>query len=45
MCKKMAGNNPKLVLVSINASTKFDEIRSIGSKDIERKPNYDGTTE
>ena len=28
----MAGNNPKLDLVSINAYTKYDEILSIGSQ-------------
>ena len=41
--QKMAGNNPVLVRLSINAYTKFDEILSIGSQDIEWKQNYDGT--
>ena len=41
----MAGNNPKVDLVSNNAYTKFDEILSIASQDIECKRNYDGMTE
>ena len=38
----MACNNPMVDLVSINAYTKFDEILSIGSQDIELKKNYEG---
>ena len=37
----MTGNNPNLDLVKINAYTKFDEIMSICSKDIEQKRNSD----
>ena len=33
----MTGNNPKLDLVNINAYTKFGEILSFCSQDIERK--------
>ena len=35
MCK-----NPNVDLVNINAYTKFDEILSICSQDIEQKQNY-----
>ena len=38
----MIRSNPKVDLVNINAYTKFGEIISICSEDIERKPNYDG---
>ena len=37
----MRGNNPKLDLVNVDVHTKFDEILSICSKDIERKQNAD----
>ena len=40
--RKMAGNNPKLDLVNINAHTKFNQILSISSQDIERKHNSEG---
>ena len=36
----MTGNNPNIDLVNINASTKFGEILSICSQDIERKQNF-----
>ena len=39
--RKMTGNNPNLDLVNINAYTKFNEILSILSRDIERKQNSD----
>ena len=32
----MTGNNPKLDLVNVNVHTKFGQILSIGSRDIER---------
>ena len=35
-------NNPNLDLININAYTKFGEILSICSQDIECKINYDG---
>ena len=35
--QKMMCNNPKLDLANINAYTKFNEILSICSQDIERK--------
>ena len=38
----MICNNLKLDLVNINAYTKFGEILSFCSQDIERKQNYDG---
>ena len=37
----MMGNNPKLDLVNVDVHTKFDQILSIGSQDIERKQNSD----
>ena len=37
----MIGNNPKLDLVSVDEHTKFGQILSIRSKDIERKQNSD----
>ena len=39
--QKMTGNNPKLDLVNVNVHTKFGQILSIGSQDIERKRNSD----
>ena len=39
--RKMTGNNPKLDLVSVDVHTKFGQILSICSKDIERKQNSD----
>ena len=39
--RKMTGNNPKLDLVNINAHTKFGQILSIHSQNIERKGNSD----
>ena len=45
MRKKMWFNNPNLDLVNINAYTKFGEILSVYSEDIERKRNYDGRTD
>ena len=35
----MTGNNPNLYLVNTNALTKFGQILSISSQDIERKRN------
>ena len=40
----MAIKIPNVDLVSINAYTKFDEILSIGSQNIEHKQNYDRMT-
>ena len=37
----MTGNNPKLDLVNVNVHTKFGQILSICSQDIERKRNSD----
>ena len=39
--QKMTGNNPKLDLVNDDVHTKFGQILSIGSQDIERKRNSD----
>ena len=39
--QKLMGNNPKLDLVNIDVHTKFGQILSIGSEDIERKQNSD----
>ena len=39
--RKMMANNPKLDLVNVNVHTKFGQILSIGSQDIERKQNSD----
>ena len=39
--RKMTGNNPKLDLVNVDVHTKFGQILSIRSKDIERKQNSD----
>ena len=41
ICKKMADNNPKVDLGSINVYTKFVEIMSIGSQDIGQKRKSD----
>ena len=41
----MMCNNLNLDLVNINVYTKFGEIISISSQDIERKPNNDGRTD
>ena len=37
--RKIMGNNPKLDLVNIDVHTKFGQILSIRSQDIERKRN------
>ena len=39
--RKMTGNNPKLDLVNVDVHTKFGQILSICSQDIERKQNSD----
>ena len=39
--RKMTGNNPKLDLVNIDVHTKFGQILSIRSQDIEWKRNSD----
>ena len=39
--RKMTGNNPKLDLVNVDVHTKFGQILSICSQDIERKRNSD----
>ena len=39
--QKLAGNSPKLDLVNVDVHTKFGQILSIGSKDIEWKRNFD----
>ena len=39
--QKIMGNNPKLELVNIDVHTKFGQILSICSQDIERKQNFD----
>ena len=39
--RKMTGNNPKLDLVNVDMHTKFGQILSFHSQDIERKQNYD----
>ena len=39
--QKMTGNNPKLDLVNVHVHTKFGQILSICSQDIERKRNSD----
>ena len=43
--RKMKGNNPKLDLVNVDVHTKFGQILSILSQDIERKPNIHGIME
>ena len=39
--QKLTGNNPKLDLVNVDVHTKFGQILSIGSQDIEQKRNSD----
>ena len=39
--QKITGNNPKLDLVNVDVHTKFGQILSIHSQDIERKQNSD----
>ena len=39
--RKMTGNNPKLDHVNVDVHTKFGQILSISSQDIERKQNSD----
>ena len=39
--QKMTGNNPKLDHVNVDVHTKFGQILSICSQDIERKRNSD----
>ena len=39
--QKMMGNNPKLDVVNVDVHTKFGQILSICSRDIERKQNSD----
>ena len=39
--RKMTGNNPKLDLVNVDVHTKFGQILSIPSQDIEQKRNSD----
>ena len=39
--RKMTGNNPRLDLVNVDVHTKFGQILSISSQDIERKRNSD----
>ena len=39
--RKMTGNNPKVDVVNVDVHTKFDQILSICSRDIERKQNSD----
>ena len=41
----MTGNNSKLDLVNVDVHTKFGQILSMTSQDIERKQNLDGITE
>ena len=41
----MAGNNLKLDLINVDVNTKFGQILSISSQDIEWKQNSDGITE
>ena len=43
--RKMMGNNPKLDLVNVDVHTKFGQILSIRSQDIEWKRNANGITE
>ena len=39
--RKMMGDNPKLDLVNVDVYTKFGQIVSVCSRDIERKQNSD----
>ena len=41
LVQKITGNNPKLDLVNVDVHTKFGQILSIPSQDIERKRNSD----
>ena len=41
ICEKLTHNNPNLDQVKVNAYTKFDQIPSIPSQDIEWKRNFD----
>ena len=43
--QKMMSNNPKLDLAKMIADITFGEILSIGSKDFERKQNFDTNRE
>ena len=43
--RKMTGNNPKLDLVNVDVHTKFGQILSGHSQDIERKRIVHGKTE
>ena len=43
--RKMTGNNPKLDLVNVDVHTKFGQILSICSQDIERKRNFGNNEE
>ena len=43
--RKMTGNVPKLDLVNVDVHTKFGQILSSHSQDIERKRNVQGRTE
>ena len=39
--RKMTLYNPNLDIINVNVYTKFGQILSIGSQDIERKRNFD----
>ena len=39
--RKMRGNNPKVDVVNVDVHTKFGQILSISSRDIEQKRNSD----
>ena len=39
--RKMTGNNPELDLINVDVHTKYGQILSICSQDIERKRNSD----
>ena len=41
MLRKTTDNNPMLDLVNVDVHTKFGQVLSIHSQDIERKPNSD----
>ena len=41
LLRKMMGNNPKVDVVNVDVHTKFGQILSIRSQDIERKQNSD----
>ena len=38
-------NNPKIELIMVNTYTKFDQIASFSSQDIEQKQNFDNNQE